>query len=204
MSLQASPAWTDGWWSGARRCPSPNEGPRPSGMAIELVVVHSISLPPGRFGGPHIEQLFTNTLRSDEHPYFAGLQGLKVSAHFLIRRTGRRVQFVSCDRRAWHAGVSSWQGRPQCNDFSIGIELEGLEGGRFTQAQYRSLVRLLRQLHTRYPLQAVTGHQHIAPGRKGDPGPGFDWEHLRRLLEAGTDRSALRIAPLNPDVTVPS
>jgi N-acetyl-anhydromuramoyl-L-alanine amidase len=175
-------SWSQGWWSGARHCVSPNEGPRPVGASIDLVVVHSISLPPGIFGGPHIESLFTNTLNHEAHPYFASLQGLTVSAHFLIRRRGELVQFVSCDRRAWHAGTSSWQGRSNCNDFSIGIELEGLEGLRFTAAQYRRLVDLLALLRGRYRLQFVAGHEHVAPGRKADPGPGFDWPRLGQKL----------------------
>lgn len=147
-------------------------------MAVELVVLHSISLPPGVFGGPQVQALFTNTLRCDEHPYFAALEGLRVSAHFFVRRDGGLVQFVSCDRRAWHAGVSAWDGRANCNDYSIGVELEGLEGGCFTPSQYRRTGALLRGLQRRYPLRAVCGHEHVAPGRKQDPGPGFDWGRL--------------------------
>jgi AmpD protein len=171
--------WTQGWWRHARPCPSPNEGPRPPGVAIDMVVVHSISLPPGRYGGPEIEQLFTNRLDPDADPAFLPLRGLQVSAHYVIRRDGRVQQFVSCDRRAWHAGRSHWEGRDNANDFSIGIELEGLEGLRFEPPQYRQLRRLLQALRRRYPVRVVLGHEHIAPGRKGDPGAGFDWRGLR-------------------------
>lgn len=149
---------------------------------MTLAIVHSISLPPGVYGGPQVEQFFGNRLDGRAHPYFEGLQGLRVSAHFFIRRDGRTLQFVSCDRRAWHAGVSRWGGRDRCNDFSIGIELEGLEGLRFEQAQYRRLARLLDALSRRHPLRWAVGHEHVAPGRKGDPGEGFDWVRLRRLL----------------------
>jgi AmpD protein len=145
-------------------------------------VVHSISLPPGEYGGTAIEALFCNRLDPQAHPYFAGLQGLRVSAHFVIRRSGEPVQFVSCDQRAWHAGVSNWRGRDNCNDWSIGIELEGLEGQNFEHLQYRQLARLLRALSGHYALDEVVGHEHIAPGRKHDPGAGFDWALLRGLL----------------------
>jgi AmpD protein len=158
---------------GAQWIASPNHGPRPPGVAISLVVVHSISLPPGVYGGDAVERLFTNRLDPGAHPSFAEVHALRVSAHFVIRRDGRLQQFVSCDRRAWHAGVSSWRGRPGCNDVSIGIELEGLEGLEFEAAQYRSLLRLLGDLRRRYPLRDLAGHEHVAPGRKHDPGPGF-------------------------------
>ena len=173
------PAWTGGWLASACARPSPNFGPRPAGAAPSLLVLHSISLPPGVFGGPEIEALFTNCLDCDAHPSFDALRGLRVSAHFLIRRDGELLQFVSADERAWHAGLSSFRGRERCNDFSIGIELEGLEGGRFEDAQYRALLQLLPALRARYPIDAVVGHEHIAPGRKADPGPGFDWQGLR-------------------------
>ncbi len=176
------PRWRDGWWSLARQCPSPNFGPRPAGAAVTLVVVHSISLPPGAYTGDAVEQLFTNRLDHAAHPYYAGLCGLEVSAHFFVRRDGQTVQFVSCDQRAWHAGRSSWRGRENCNDWSIGIELEGQEGGRFEPAQYRQLAVLLRALAGRYPIEEAVGHEHVAPGRKADPGPGFDWFELRRAL----------------------
>lgn len=179
MSGRSSrPAWRDGWWHGARAIPSPNHGPRPPGCAASLVVLHSISLPPGRFGGDAVEGLFTNRLDCSAHPYFEGLRGLQVSAHFFLRRDGALQQFVSCDLRAWHAGRSSWRGRDNCNDWSIGIELEGLEGGRFEDVQYERLATLLRALAHRYPLAEVVGHEHVAPGRKHDPGPGFDWPRL--------------------------
>ncbi len=174
--------WHEGWWPSARRIESPNHGPRPVGAEITLVVLHSISLPPGVYGGDAIERLFTNRLDPLAHPSFAGLAGLQVSAHFVIRRGGRTEQYVSCDRRAWHAGTSIWRGRANCNDWSIGIELEGLEGRRFAPPQYDELARLLRALSLRYPLAEVTGHEHVAPGRKGDPGPGFDWARLARRL----------------------
>jgi len=186
--------WQDGWWPGARRIDSPNQGPRPPGVAITLVVLHSISLPPGHYGGDAVERLFTNRLDPTAHPSFAGLAGLQVSAHFFIRRDGRCEQYVSCDRRAWHAGVSSWRGRPNCNDWSIGIELEGLETRRFDARQYGELARLLRALSLRYPLQEVTGHEHVAPQRKHDPGPGFDWTRLERMLRRRRPALVPRVA----------
>ncbi len=175
-------AWVQGWWQAARHCPSPNFGPRPQGASVQLAVVHSISLPPGHYAGDGVQRLFTNRLDWAAHPYYEGIRGLEVSAHFFIRRDGRVVQFVSCDQRAWHAGVSCWRGRERCNDFSIGIELEGLEGDVFMPPQYQQLARLLRLLAQRYPLAEVTGHEHVAPGRKQDPGPGFDWARLRGAL----------------------
>ncbi|MCS6810951.1 MAG: 1,6-anhydro-N-acetylmuramyl-L-alanine amidase AmpD [Tepidimonas sp.] len=170
------------WLPGARLVPSPNHGPRPAGVAPWLVVLHSISLPPGDYGGPWIEQLFTNTLDCDAHPYFQGLRGLEVSSHFLIRRDGQWVQFVALERRAWHAGRSCWQGHANCNDFSVGIELEGLEGELFSEEQYAALAGLLAALREHLPaLRAVAGHEHVAPQRKRDPGPGFDWARLIQL-----------------------
>ena len=174
--------WADGWWRGARPCASPNFGPRPAGTAINLLLIHSISLPPGEYGGAAIEQLFTNRLDWDAHPYYAQIRGLTVSAHFVVMRDGARVQFVSCDQRAWHAGASSWRGRPDCNDFSIGIELEGLEGHEFAPLQYDALGGLMRAIAARYPVAGVAGHEHVAPGRKNDPGCGFDWLRLRAAL----------------------
>jgi AmpD protein len=147
-----------------------------------LVVIHSISLPPGVYGGPEIEDLFANRLDFDAHPYFQQIRGLKVSAHFLIRRGGELLQFVSCDQRAWHAGVSNYRGREQCNDDSIGIELEGLEGLTFEAAQYETLAALCAAIGQHYPIEHVAGHEHIAPGRKQDPGAGFDWSELRQYL----------------------
>lgn len=177
--------WRDGWWRAACARPSPNFGPRPAGCVPTLLVVHSISLPPGQWGGDAVQRLFQNRLDCDEHPYFDRLRGLQVSAHFFIRRSGRTLQFVSCDQRAWHAGVSSWRGREGCNDWSVGIELEGLEGLRFDAQQYRSLARLIRVLSSRYPLQEVVGHEHISPGRKQDPGPGFEWRRLATEMRWG-------------------
>lgn len=177
----AERGWRDGWWGGAQALVSPNHSARPEGMAVDLFVVHSISLPPGEFGGSHIANLFLNRLDLSAHPYFEKLRGLTVSAHFLVYRDGCVMQFVSCDQRAWHAGVSSHLGRSACNDFSIGVEVEGLEGGLFEDAQYRSLARLWRACVTQYPLRHVAGHEHIAPGRKGDPGAGFDWARFAQL-----------------------
>ena len=158
--------------------PSPNCDHRPDGLNIDLIVIHGISLPPGQFGGPFIDDLFLGRLDPGAHPYFAGIHQLRVSAHCLIRRDGELVQYVPFTARAWHAGVSSWEGREACNDFSIGIELEGLEGLTFESAQYEALGELCGDLLERYPLHYVAGHEHIAPGRKQDPGPGFDWAKL--------------------------
>jgi AmpD protein len=174
--------WREGWYRPARAVSSPNHGPRPTGQSVDLVVLHSISLPPGCYGGDEIERFFTNTLDHEAHPYFDTLRGLEVSAHFVVRREGELLQFVSCERRAWHAGRSSFQGRDNCNDFSVGIELEGLEGEAFSPAQYRVLANLLRDLRAAYPIAHVAGHEHVAPGRKADPGAGFDWEGLRAAL----------------------
>lgn len=175
-----------GWLRGARRVDSPNHGPRPPGSAVTLLVVHSISLPPGRYGGDAIERLFTNRLDPDAHPYYQGLRGLRVSSHFVIGRDGGLTQYVSGDRRAWHAGASSWLGRDDCNDWSLGVELEGLEGRPYTERQYAALVRLVRRLARRWPLRHLAGHEHIAPGRKGDPGAGFEWPRLAaRLADTG-------------------
>lgn len=171
-------AWHAGWWNRARICASPNFGPRPPDTDVVLAVIHSISLPPGRYGGDEIERLFTNRLDWDAHPYFGQIRGATVSSHFLIRRDGELAQFVSCDDRAWHAGASSWRGRAECNDYSVGVELEGLEGDRFEAPQYETLIGLLRALGARYPIASVVGHEHIAPGRKHDPGAGFEWQQL--------------------------
>jgi AmpD protein len=164
-----------GWCAGARRISSPNHDARPEGMPIDLLVIHNISLPPGQFGGGEIPALFTNSLDHAAHPYFEGLRGLRVSAHFLIRRDGAILQFVPAGLRAWHAGLSLFRGRERCNDFSIGIELEGTDEEPFTDAQYAQLAALTEALARAYPLRHVAGHQHIAPGRKTDPGPFFDW-----------------------------
>jgi len=183
QSAAPQPAWlAGGWLVGARHCPSPNCSTRPPGVPIELALIHSISLPPGRYGGDAIERLFTNRLDATAHPYFAMLRGMEVSSHFLVRRDGELLQFVGCDERAWHAGVSQWRGRANCNDFSVGIELEGLEGLLFAPAQYAVLSQLLQVLSLRYPIIGVAGHQHVAPGRKQDPGSGFDWARLQARL----------------------
>jgi len=174
--------WRDGWLRGARRCDSPNFGPRPEGVAPELILIHSISLPPGEYGGDAIEALFMNRLDWSAHPYFEQIRGLQVSSHFVVRRDGEVIQFVSCEQRAWHAGASSWRGREGCNDYSIGIELEGLEGETFESAQYDALAPLMRLVGQRYRIAGVAGHEHVAPGRKHDPGTGFDWPRLMRAL----------------------
>lgn len=178
----SDPGWHGGWLTCARHCPSPNFGPRPSDASVDLIVVHSISLPPGQYGGPEVEQLFTNQLDWQAHPYFERIRGAEVSAHFFVRRDGEIVQFVDTDQRAWHAGASSWNGRSNRNDDSIGIELEGLEGELFEAAQYASLTRLCKRLASHYPIAHIAGHEHIAPGRKCDPGAGFDWALLQREL----------------------
>ena len=170
--------WQSGWLDSLRHCPSPNFSARPVGTVVDLVVIHSISLPPGRYGGDAIERLFTNSLDLTAHPYFEQLRGLRVSAHFVVRRDGQAVQHVSCDERAWHAGASQWRGRTHCNDFSIGIELEGLEDEPFEPAQYETLARLLACIAARYRLDGIAGHEHVAPGRKRDPGRAFDWQGL--------------------------
>jgi AmpD protein len=176
MRLDAS-----GVLEGARFVPSPNCDERPEGTAIELIVVHAISLPPGDFGGPGIEQLFLNKLDPAAHPYYADIAALRVSAHFLVRRTGDLVQFVPCSMRAWHAGVSHWRGRAACNDYSIGIELEGTDEQPFEGCQYAVLARVTRALERAYPIAGIAGHADIAPGRKTDPGPCFDWAHFHAL-----------------------
>lgn len=168
-----------GWLSGRRRICSPNQEARPATADVSLVVIHNISLPPDDFTGDWIEQFFVNRLDPAAHPYFATIAGLKVSAHFLIRRSGRVVQFVGCDRRAWHAGKSSWKCQENCNDFSVGIELQGNDQTPYTEAQYESLWFLIDALRSRYPIAALAGHCHVAPGRKTDPGPAFDWAAVR-------------------------
>ena len=157
---------------------SPNCDDRPDGVEVSLVVLHSISLPPGEYGGDSIERLFTNGLDPAAHPYFAEIRGLRVSSHFLVRRDGELIQFVPVERRAWHAGASSWRGRSRCNDFSIGIELEGTEEDVFTEAQYRALAVLLKDLQKKLPIRDVAAHSDVAPGRKTDPGARFDWARL--------------------------
>ena len=181
MQSELAPLWSHGWLRDARAVPSPNFGPRPPETAVTLAVIHSISLPPGEYGGPEIEQLFTNQLDWDAHPYFDQIRGMEVSSHFVIRRDGELLQFVSVDERAWHAGSSSWRGRDNCNDYSVGIELEGLEDHPFEPAQYTRLGELLRTLAQHYPISQVAGHEHVAPGRKKDPGCAFDWQQLQIL-----------------------
>ena len=166
----------------ARQVPSPNHDDRPAAAAVTLLVVHGISLPPGEFGGDAIEELFTRRLDPAAHPCYAGIAALRVSAHFLIRRDGALLQFVACKDRAWHAGASAWKGHSACNDFSVGVELEGSDDVAYTPAQYAMLARLAKALRRRYPIADVVGHSDIAPGRKTDPGPAFDWPRLHRLL----------------------
>ncbi len=168
----------------ALQVPSPNWDLRPAGEALTLLVIHNISLPPGEFGGDGIVRLFTNTLDCGAHPYYETLRGTRVSAHFLIRRDGGLMQFVPCACRAWHAGASTWNGRERCNDFSIGVELEGADDVPYTDAQYRRLAGLTAALRRRYPIADIVGHADIAPGRKTDPGPAFDWPRYRGLLSA--------------------
>lgn len=167
---------------GVPQAPSPNFDERPSGAVVTLLVVHNISLPPGEYGGESIAGFFTNTLDFSAHPYYETLRGVRVSAHFLIRRDGSLVQFVPCSKRAWHAGPSSWRGHARCNDFSIGVELEGVDDQAYTDPQYLSLAELVAVLRLRFPLIDMVGHADIAPGRKTDPGPAFDWGHVRALL----------------------
>ena len=169
---------TQGWLTPCQHCLSPNYDARPVGQAIDMIVIHNISLPPNEYGGEGVRQLFTNCLDPNAHPYYAEIAHLKVSSHFFIRRDGSLLQFVSCLDRAWHAGVSSWQGRERCNDFSVGIELEGSDDEAFTFAQYQALKPLLQILKQTYPIQHIVGHSDIAPGRKTDPGPFFDWQAL--------------------------
>lgn len=165
----------------ATQCPSPNQDARPESAEPELIIVHGISLPPGEYGGPHIESLFTNCLDSNDHPYFQEIEGIEVSAHLLIRRSGEVIQFVPFGRRAWHAGESSFRGRSCCNDFSIGVELEGTDDAPYTDAQYRRLIAAVLAIIKAYPrisARQIAGHCDVAPGRKSDPGPAFDWLRL--------------------------
>ena len=178
----AQPLWQGGWYRFARRLASPNFGPRPTGLQAELIVIHSISLPPGEYGTGQVQRLFTNQLDWDAHDYFRSIRGLTVSAHFFITRDGQLWQFVSCNDRAWHAGESAYRGKVNCNDHSVGIELEGLEGLLFEQAQYETLSSLSAALLQAYPISQVAGHEHIAPGRKADPGAGFKWLALSQSL----------------------
>jgi AmpD protein len=175
----------DGLLQGVRWVPSPNCDARPEGSAIDLLVIHNISLPPGEFGGPGVIELFTNRLDPNGHPYYREIAGREVSAHFLIRRDGGLIQFVPCGRRAWHAGESVWRGRSRCNDFSLGIELEGCDDQPFEDTQYERLAELTRALQAKYPITDIVGHSDIAPGRKTDPGPCFDWARYRLMIKSG-------------------
>ncbi len=174
---------SNGWVMDVERIATPNFDARETGK-IDLLVIHNISLPPGEFGGDGVQRLFTNTLNRDEHPYYRTIPEGRVSSHFYIRRDGQLIQFVSCLQRAWHAGASTWQGRTRCNDFAIGIELEGSDFVPFTDAQYAVLHELTQALRAAFPIRGIAGHSHIAPGRKTDPGPCFDW--LRYLAQAVT------------------
>lgn len=173
--MQAIKVNANGWVDIARHIPSPNQDTRPDGQPISLIVIHNISLPPQQYGGNGVIQLFTNQLDPEAHPYYVEIYQLRVSSHFFIRRDGSLIQFVSCNQRAWHAGVSVWQGRERCNDFSIGIELEGSDFDTFEASQYVVLNSLLVGLKQAYPISDVVGHSDIAPGRKTDPGNFFDW-----------------------------
>ncbi|OOG37354.1 N-acetylmuramoyl-L-alanine amidase [Polaromonas sp. A23] len=180
---EAAPVlWQEGWYRYAKVLASPNFGPRPSSACLDLIVIHSISLPPGEFGNGQVQRLFTNTLDWEAHPYFQSHRGLQVSSHFFISRSGELWQFVSCDDRAWHAGESNYRGRSNCNDDSIGIELEGLEGGPFEASQYETLASVCAALLQQYPVAHLAGHEHIAIGRKQDPGKGFEWSRLQASL----------------------
>lgn len=172
------PVGGSGWVEGLRHLASPHCDDRPLGEAVTLVVLHSISLPPGDYGGDAVERLFTGCLDPAAHPYFRGLAGLRVSAHFFLRRDGEVIQFVPVTRRAWHAGASSWRGRERCNDYSVGIELEGCDDTPFCDPQYGALAQLLRQLCVSLPISGVAAHSDLAPGRKTDPGARFEWPRL--------------------------
>jgi AmpD protein len=190
LSRQGLQVLAGGWLNDTRRRPSPNQDARPADCEPSLIVVHGISLPPGQFGGGWIDDLFLNRLDPQAHPFFGEIHALRVSAHLLIRRDGERVQYVAFSQRAWHAGRSGYRGRSRCNDFSIGIELEGTDQVPYTDPQYRELARVVRVLRRHYrgiALDAIVGHADIAPGRKTDPGPVFDWEKLRRLLDQPSD-----------------
>ena len=185
-----------GWLSDVRRLPSPNCDPRPPGLEPELIVIHGISLPPGRYGGPWIDRLFTNVLPVEADPYFATIQDLRVSSHVLISRDGTLTQYVPFSMRAWHAGASNWCGREACNDYSIGIELEGTDDEPYDDRQYPVLAALIAVLQQAYPALAsgaIAGHSDVAPGRKTDPGPGFDWKRLERRVSAAGGQFAREV-----------
>lgn len=177
--------WLEGWYRHARRLDSPNFGPRPAKAQIDLIVIHAISLPPGQYGTGCVQRFFTNRLDWQAHPYFETIREIQVSAHFFIERNGALWQFVSCADRAWHAGASHYRGRDHCNDDSIGIELEGQDGQTFEVEQYETLSSLCSALMQSHPIEHVAGHEHIAPGRKTDPGPGFSWTRLQKSLGLG-------------------
>ncbi|OEZ58932.1 1,6-anhydro-N-acetylmuramyl-L-alanine amidase AmpD [Duganella sp. HH105] len=189
--MSAPPPGADGWWPQAIRYDSPHADDRPDPADITLLVVHNISLPGGSYGGPHVSDLFTGRLDYNTDPSFADLRGLKVSSHFFIRRDGRVMQYVSANDRAWHAGLSVFRGREKCNDYSIGVELEGTDDSGFEPAQYEALAALTLALQSRYPLTDVQGHEHIAPGRKTDPGPLFDWEFYQKSWQTLLNQKAL-------------
>lgn len=172
-----------GMCAGATWIPSPNHDRRLDGDSVDLVILHNISLPPGEFGGDAITALFLNRLDPQAHPYFEAIAGVEVSSHFLIRRDGDLIQYVPCELRAWHAGVSQWHGRERCNDFSVGIELEGADDVAFEDAQYQTLIDLLDALFARYGRLPLTGHSDVSPGRKTDPGPCFDWSRVAHLRD---------------------
>jgi AmpD protein len=176
--------WDGGWWRAARRVPSPNFRARPDGAQVDTVVLHSISLPPGEYGGDAIERLFTNRLDPRAHPYYADIASSRLSAHFLVRRDGGLLQFVPVHLRAWHAGASVWRGRERCNDFSIGVELEGLDDAPFEDPQYQRLASLVSSLCAALPLRDIAAHSDIAPGRKTDPGTRFDWTRVLSAVSA--------------------
>lgn len=191
-SNQSNPAPSDDiWLAGARACTSPNFNQRPDNTTVSLLVIHNISLPPGDFSTDAVERFFCNQLVEDEHPYYAQIAHLQVSAHLFIRRTGELVQFVPLNHRAWHAGVSEFEDSPNCNDYSIGIELEGTDNLPYTQAQYDVLAQVTRSLLQRYPAIAadrIVGHSDIAPARKTDPGPAFDWAHYHSMIGANLNK----------------
>ena len=182
MADDRAAANAGGWLAGARRVPSPNCDSRPPGTDASLLVLHAISLPRGEYGGDAIERLFTNRLDPASHPSFVDLAGLRVSSHFLLRRGGQLLQFVPLEARAWHAGASRWRGRVRCNDFSVGVELEGTDDGAFAAAQYAALATLVRSLQSILPLREIAAHSDVAPGRKSDPGARFDWPRLLSAL----------------------
>lgn len=185
MTIQDDDSIKDGLIQGVPYYPSPNQNERPEGINIDLVVIHSISLPPGQFSGTAVIDFFQNKLEIDQHPYYQNIKDLKVSTHLMVRRDGSVLQFVPFHRRAWHAGASSFNGVKECNDYSIGIELEGTDDTSYEMCQYQSLAHVLRLLQKQYPMitpQRIVGHCDVAPGRKTDPGPHFDWKQLQAML----------------------